>query len=170
MEYKYIVVYCKMHIKKDDIALENILLKAKELFERLRASYADEESIRILIFGLDNIDKAYNYLPKEHIEHFDCKNIYDMCEKIISIIKYKEFQRRVYFVLLSWQWRYIEPLLRAKHEQFKFFYESVFDPRSREDIMNESNYEKVAKIKLKDRSLLSVLEGLASNLSTDLKG
>jgi hypothetical protein len=170
MEYKYIVVYCKMHIKKDNIALENILLKAKELFERLRASYADEENIRILIFGLDDIDKAYNYLPKEQIEYFDCKNIYGMCAKIISIINDKEFQRRVYLVLLNWQWRYIEPLLRVKHEQFKFFFEGVFDPRSREDIMNEINYEKVAKIKLKDRSLLSALEGLAGNLSTDLKG
>ncbi len=146
MEHKYIAVYCKMH-NKEDQALENILIKAKELFDRLRSSYADSENIRILIFGIDNIDKAYKYLPKEYIEHIECANIYEMGKKIIDIIRDKQFQRRVYIVLLNWQWRYIEPLLRLKNEQFKFFFEGAFDPRSREDIMNEARYERSAKVK-----------------------
>ena len=168
MEYKYIVVYCKIHNESEKASevRANILRKARELYDRLASSYADD-SIKILLFGID-IDTQY--LPREKVKHYNCKNIQDMSNQILDIVKDNEFQSRVYMVMTNWQWRYIEPLLKLKNENLKFFYEGALDPRSRDEISKEKEYEKSAKVKIKRRGLLGFLDTLGSNVSTDLKG
>ncbi|GIU70992.1 MAG: hypothetical protein KatS3mg003_0471 [Candidatus Nitrosocaldaceae archaeon] len=171
MEYKYIAVYCKMHNETQNSkeTIRNIFLKAKELFQRLDSSYADDD-IKILLFGIKDPSIAYEYLPKEHIEAYDCKNIQDMSKKIWNIIRNNEFQSRIYIVLANWQWKYIEPLLKLKHDNYKFFYEGALDPRPLDEINKEKEYEKSAKVKIKQGGLLGLLDTIGSNVSTDLKG
>ncbi len=169
MEYKYIVVYCKIHNESDksNDVIRNILTKARELFNRLANSYADDD-IKILLFG--KAEEASEYLPREKLAVYDCKHIQDMCKQILDIVKDNEFQSRIYMVLTNWQWKYIEPLLKLKDENLKFFYEGALDPRSRDEINKEREHEKSAKVKMRRGGLLGFLDTLGSNVSTDLKG
>lgn len=170
MEYKYIVVYGKIHNKseKANETIANILTKTRELFNRLVNSYADD-NIKILLFGID-IGLASQYLPTKNIEVHDCKHIQDMSKQILNMLKDNEFESRVYMVLTNWQWRYIEPLLKLKDSNLKFFYEGALDPRSIDEIEREKEYEKSVIIKRKRGGLLGFLDMLGSNVSTDLKG
>ncbi len=161
-----------MHARSenDSRTILNILSKARELFNRLAASYADEKDIRILIFGIEDINKAYEYLPKEQIEAYECNNIKEMCDKIWKITRDNEFENRIYLVLTNWQWKYVEPLLRLKSARYKFFYEAALDVRGVEEIKREVSYEKIAKIDAKEGRFLRLLDMIGSNVSTDLKG
>ena len=166
MEYKYIAVYCKIHNRseKADEAKKSVLRKARELYDRLADSYADD-NIKILLFGATDT----SYLPNDKVEVHYCNDIQDMSKQILNIVKDNEFQSRVYMVLTNWQWRYIEPLLKLKDENLKFFYEGALDPRSRDEINKEREHEKMAKVKIK-RGLLGFLDTVGSSVSTDLKG
>ena len=168
VENKYVAIYAKSFSDNSYNAIINRLDKAKQVYDRLLASYADED-IKVLIFGADNIiknkaDKMFN-----NPSYYDCKNIADMCNKIFNIIRDNRFQSRVYFVLSSWQWHYIEPLLRFKHEHYKFFYEGAFDPRDVKDINHDKAYEKVAKVKVKVNPFANMLDLVGSSISTDMK-
>ncbi|MEM2855565.1 MAG: hypothetical protein QW416_00470 [Candidatus Nitrosocaldaceae archaeon] len=168
MEYKYIAVYCKSHKTMSDYTISNILRKAKEVYSRLVSSYTN--NIKILIFGINDINKAYEYLPREMVEEYDSSNIEEMSNIIWSIIKKNEFQSRVYIIAANWQWKYIEQLLKLKDERYKFFFEGALDARTVDELKIEEKYEKYAKVRLKEKGLLGLLDGIGSNISTDLKG
>jgi hypothetical protein len=153
----------------------NRIKKAKETFVRLSASHADDEFMKVLLFGQQAVVGLKKYavgldLPEDRIELADCKDIAEMTKKIWDRIRTSENPPRVYFVLSNWQWVFIEPLLSIKDEQFKFYFEGAPDYRASDEIELDKKMEKVAKMDLKESKLGSILDKVGGSISSNLKG
>ncbi|MEM4635797.1 MAG: hypothetical protein QXL44_07940, partial [Candidatus Nitrosocaldus sp.] len=74
--------------------------------------------------------------------------------------------KRVYFVLSNWQWQYIEPLLRLKDQQFRFFFEGALDERGVEEIEVDRRMESIVRLNVEN----SIVDRLMGILASDLKG
>jgi len=153
----------------------NRIKKTKETFVRLSESHADDQFMKVLFFGKQVVSGLKRYaaslgLPEERIElDENCRDIAEMVKKILNRIKTTN-PPRVYFVLSSWQWVFIEPLLNLKDERFRFFFEGALDDRTNYEIEHDKKMEKVAKIDLKESGLASILDKVGGNISSNLKG
>lgn len=182
-----VVIYCRF---KDDNApsssaddyskvfprhVLNRMKKAKEAFSRLAESHADDEFIKVLLFGAATVNDLKKYavslgLPEERIETHDCRDIADMVKKVWKRIKVSDDPPRVYFVLSNWQWMFIEPLLALKDERFRFYMESAVDDRPSDEIELDKGLEKVAKIELRESRLGGILDKVGSSVGENMKG
>lgn len=189
MEDRHLIVtYCRF---KDDNTLNvsvnnyskvfprhvlNRINKMKETFVRLSESHADDEFMKVLLFGQQAVSSLKKYtaslgLPEERIEvDSNCKDIAEMVRRIWDRIRTNINPPRVYFVLSNWQWVFIEPLLNLKDENFKFYFEGALDDRTLDEIELDKKLEKVAKIELKESKLGSMLDKVGGTLSSNLKG
>ncbi|MEM4705241.1 MAG: hypothetical protein QW053_01695 [Candidatus Nitrosocaldus sp.] len=179
-----IAVYCNSSkgINSQDIPrhIRNRLDTAINLFSRLARSHADESVIRTIFFARSK-DEAELYarlssLPDARVE--DCINIEDMVKKVLAMIGFYERRnavkdmlnagtsKRVYFVLSNWQWQYIEPLLRLKDQQFRFFFEGALDERGVEEIEADRRMESIVRLNVEN----SIVDRLMGILASDLKG
>jgi hypothetical protein len=150
--------------------------KAKEAFVRLSESHADDEYMKVLLFGQQAVVDLKNYalsleLPETRIElDTDCRDIAEMVRKIWKRIGTSVNPPRVYFVLSNWQWIFIESILGLKDEQFRFYFEGAPDYRTADEIEADKKMEKVAKIDLKESKLGSILDKVGGSISSNLKG
>ncbi|MEM2062386.1 MAG: hypothetical protein QW572_05385 [Candidatus Nitrosocaldus sp.] len=160
--------------------VRNRLDTARNLFSRLARSHTDDSIIKAIIFARSKAEAElyarFSSLPDAKVE--ECINIEHMVEKVLATIGFHERRksdskdasnptsRRVYFVLSNWQWKYIEPLLRLKDQQFRFFFEGALDERSAEEIEAEKRMESVVRVKV-DNSIVDKFMGM---LTSDLKG
>ncbi len=183
-----IVTYCRFsgdnvsNVSSDDYLrifpqhVLNRIIKAKETFVRLAESHADDEFMKVMLFGQQAVVGLRNYatslgLPEERIElDANCKDIAEMVKKVWNRIRTKPNPPRVYFMLSTWQWVFIEPLLTLKDERFKFYFEGAFDGRTSEEIELDKKFEKVAKIALKESKIGSMLDKVGGSVSSNLKG
>jgi len=189
MEDRHLIVtYCRFNeddvsnVSADDYSkvfpkyVLNRINKTKETFVRLSESHADDEFMKVLLFGQQAVAGLKRYgaslgLPEERIElDGNCKDIADMVKKIWNRIRSNTNPPRVYFMLSNWQWIFIEPLLSLKDDRFKFYFEGAFDDRSVEEIERDKKLEKVAKIDLKESKLGSILDKVGGSISSNLKG
>jgi len=189
MEDRHLIVtYCRFNgdktsnVSADDYSkvfpkhVLNRINKTKETFVRLSESHADNEFMKVLLFGQQAIVGLKKYmaslgLPEERIElDNNCENIAEMVKKIWNRIRTNTIPPRVYFVLSNWQWIFIEPLLSLKDEQFKFYFEGALDDRTSDEIELDKKLEKVAKIDLKESKFGSILDKVGGNISSNLKG
>ncbi|GBC73506.1 hypothetical protein HRbin04_00909 [archaeon HR04] len=185
-----IAVYCNSSnttskdINSQDIPrhVRNRLDTASNLFSRLARSHADDSVVRTIFFARSK-DEAELYarlssLPDARVE--ECINIEDMVKKVLATVGFYERRKdkagkemlnistskRVYFVLSNWQWQYIEPLLRLKDQQFRFFFEGALDERGVEEIEADRRMESVIKLKVEN----SIVDRFMGILASDLKG
>ncbi|GEM_PF-1134090 len=183
-----IVTYCRFggdnvsNVSSDDYLkifpqhVLNRVNKAKETFVRLAESHADDEFMKVLLFGQQAVVGLRNYaaslgLPEERIElDANCKDITEMVKKVWNRIRTKPNPPRVYFMLSTWQWVFIEQLLALKDERFKFYFEGAFDGRASEEVELDKKLEKVAKIALKTSKIGSMLDKVGGSVSSNLKG
>jgi len=170
-----IAVYCN-HIDErcNDIPkhIMNRLSLADKLYRRLVASYADESSIKVMLFGSKNAIEMCSKATSMNVSINECNSIADMASIIMDSIKgdkYVDDVVRVYFVLSDWQWVYIEPLLRLKDSNARFFFEGASDERSAQDINAERRLESIVKVKGK-RGLNALIDKVMSTLASDMKG
>jgi len=189
MEDRHLIVtYCRFNgddvsnVSADDYSkvfpkyVLNRINKTKETFVRLSESHADDEFMKVLLFGQQAVAGLKKYgaslgLQEEKIElDGDCKDIAEMVKKIWSRIRTNMNPPRAYFVLSNWQWVFIEPLLSLKDEQFKFYFEGAPDYRTSDEIEFDKKMEKVAKIDLKESKLGSILDKVGGSISSNLKG
>ena len=183
-----IVTYCRFggdnvsNVSSDDFSkvfpshVLNRISKAKETFARLVDSHADDEFMKVLLFGQQAAVGLRNYavslgLPEERIElDANCKDIAEMVKKVWNRIRTNANPPRVYFILSNWQWVFIEPLLALKDERFKFYFEGAFDGRTTDEIEADKKLEKVAKIAIKESKIGSMLDKVGGSVSSNLKG
>jgi hypothetical protein len=184
MEERHIIaVYCRFNNDMKDLSPDytfprhvlNRIKKAMETYARLADSHADDEFIKILLYGTKLAELLKKYaaslgLPEERMEVDYCNNIEDMVRKLWNRVKNNAEPPRVYFVLSGWQWVFIEPLLAIKDERFKFFFEAALDERRIDEIDFDRRMEKVARIEIKESRLTSILDKLGSNVSENMKG
>ena len=154
----------------------NRIDKAKETFVRLSESHADDEFMKVLLFGQQAAVGLKNYaislsLPDVRLElDANCKDIADMVKKVWNRIRASANPPRVYFILSNWQWVFIEQLLALKDERFKFYFEGSFDGRTTDEIEHDKKLEKAAKIVLKENKIGSILDKVGGSVSSNLKG
>jgi len=183
-----IVTYCRFkgdntsNVSADDYSkvfpkhVLNRIDKTKVTFVRLSESHADDEFMKVLLFGQQATIGLKNYavslgLPEERIEvDANCKDIAEMVKKLWDRIRTNIIPPRVYFVLSNWQWVFVEPLLSLKDEQLKFFFEGATDDRPTDEIEFDKKLERVAKIELKESKIGSILDKVGGNVSSNLKG
>lgn len=183
-----IVTYCRFggdnvsNASSDDFSkifpqhVLNRISKAKETFARLVDSHADDEFMKVLLFGQQAAVGLRKYavslgLPEEMIElDANCKDIAEMVKKVWNRIRTNANPPRVYFILSNWQWVFIEPLLVLKDERFKFYFEGAFDGRTTDEIEADKKLEKVAKIAIKENKIGSMLDKVGGSVSSNLKG
>lgn len=183
-----IVTYCRFggdnvsNASSDDFSkifpqhVLNRISKAKETFARLVDSHADDEFMKVLLFGQQAAVGLRKYavslgLPEEMIElDANCKDIAEMVKKVWNRIRTNANPPRVYFILSNWQWVFIEPLLVLKDERFKFYFEGAFDGRTTDEIEVDKKLEKVAKIAIKENKIGSMLDKVGGSVSSNLKG
>ncbi|MFN4336591.1 MAG: hypothetical protein ACK4FV_03280 [Candidatus Nitrosocaldus sp.] len=159
--------------------IRNRLDTARSLFSRLAKSHVDDSIIKTIIFARSKTEAELyaklSSLPDAKVE--ECTNIGDMVEKVLAIIGFYRRRKgnskdanstglRVYFVLSNWQWQYIEPLLRLKDQQFRFFFEGALDERGVEEIDKERRMESVVSVRVEN----SIVDRFMSMLTSDLKG
>jgi hypothetical protein len=189
MEDRHLIVtYCRFNgdsianASSDDYSkifpqhVLNRIDKAKETFVRLSESHADDDFMKILLFGQQAAVGLRNYavslgLPEERIElDANCKDIAEMVKKVWNRIRTNANPPRVYFMLSNWQWVFIEQLLNLKDERFKFYFEGAFDGRTSDEIEADKKSEKIAKITLKQSKIGSMLDQVGGSVSSNLKG
>ena len=189
MEDRHLIVtYCrfngdnKSNVSADDYSkvfpkhVMSRIKKTKETFARLSDSHADDEFMKVLLFGQQAVVGLQKFavslgLPEERIElDGNCKDIAEMVKKVWNRIKTNTNPPRVYFVLSNWQWIFIEPLLSLKDDRFKFYFEGALDDRTIDEIELDKKLEKVAKIDLKESRLGSILDKVGGSISSNLKG
>jgi hypothetical protein len=175
-EDSIIAVYCN-HIDEryNDIPkhIMNRLSLADKLYRRLVASYADESLIKVMLFGSKSAIEMCSKATSMKVSIHECNSIADMASIIMGSLKGDKHTDgdvvRVYFVLSDWQWVYIEPLLRLKDSNARFFFEGASDERSAQDINAERRLESIVKVKGK-RGLNALIDKVMSTLASDMKG
>ncbi len=170
-----IAVYCN-HIDErcNDIPkhIMNRLSLADKLYRRLVASYADESLIKVMLFGRKSAIEMCSKATSMNVSIHECNSIADMASIIMDSIKgdkHVDDVVRVYFVLSDWQWVYIEPLLRLKDSNARFFFEGASDERSVQDINAERRLESIVKVQGKG-GLNALIDKVMSTLASDMKG
>ncbi len=176
MDKSIIAVYCNYIDEGINSLPEHIVNRlniADRLYRRLVASYADDSLIKVMLFGNKNAIVCKNAM---HIDASmeECSNIADMASIIMNdLIEEGDDvsigSNRIYFVLSNWQWVYVEPLLKLKDSNVKFFFEGAVDDRSMKYIDAERRLEHVVKVKGK-RGLSALIDKTMGTLATDMKG
>ncbi len=165
-----VAVYCN-YLNDDAIPshIMNRLTLAEKVYARLAKSYPSDTPtpIRIILFGSAEVLRLCSSIMNVNVDTVEADSIEDMYARINEIIEGKAC--RVYLILSNWQWVYVEPLLRLKDSNVRYFFEGAVDERSIQEIVKEKSKESVVKVKGRG-GINALVDKVMNTLITDMKG
>jgi len=166
-----VAVYCNYLNDGDAIPshIMNRLTLAEKVYARLSKSYPSDTHtpIRIILFGSNEALRLCSSIMSINVDTMEADSIDDMYARVNEMIESKVC--RVYLILSNWQWVYVEPLLRLKDSNVRYFFEGAVDERSIQEIVKEKSKESIVKVKGR-RGINALVDKVMNTLITDMKG